>query len=90
VLLSLALGAPELKEVELVQWQPASACVVAAAQSFPRLKLLSLVGPDGACDELRAAVSAVRVQQGLRSVDVQLQEHLVLSSFPWSSVLSAR
>jgi hypothetical protein len=90
VLLSLALGAPELKDLELVQWQPPSAYVVAAAQSFPWLKLLSVVGPDGACDELLASVSAARAQQGLRSFNVQLQEHLVLSSFPWSSVLSAR
>lgn len=90
VLLSLALGAPELKELELVQWQPPSVSVLAAARSFPWLKLLSVVGPDGDCDELQASVSAARAQQGLRSVDVQLQEHLVLSSFPWSSVLSAR
>jgi len=90
LLLSIVDGCPELKELELVQWQPCPAAVLAAVQHLRFLRLLSVVGPDSNVDELQRQVEAVRVQGNMRAVDLQLQEPLVLSSYPWSSVLAVR
>lgn len=90
LLLSVAQGCPELKELELVQWQPPSTAVLAAVQGLKWLKMLSVVGPEGCADQLQQQVQAVRAQHNLRPVDVDLAEPLVLSSYPWSSVLAMR
>jgi hypothetical protein len=90
LLLSVAQGCPELKELELVQWQPPSIAVLAAAQGLQWLKMLSVVGPEGCADQLQQQVQVVRAQHNLRPVDIDLSEPLVLSSYPWSSVLAMR
>lgn len=90
LLLSVAHGCPELKELELVQWQPPSAAVLAAVQELKRLKLLSVVEPEECAGRLLQQVQAVRTQHNLRAVDVQLAEPFVLSSYPWRSVLAMR
>jgi hypothetical protein len=90
LLLSIAQGCPELKELELVQWQPPSIAVLAAVQGLKWLKMISVVGPEGCADQLQQQVHAVRAQHNLRPVDVDLAEPLVLSSYPWSSVLAMR
>lgn len=87
LLLSVVLGAPELKELELVQWCPPIACIAAAAGGLRWLRLLSVVAQDEA---LPQAVAAARAPGQLGAVDLQLQEPLVLSSYPWSSVLAMR
>lgn len=92
LLLSVICGCPELKELELVQWQPPREAVLAAAGHLRFLRLLSVVAPEGheGASELRQALTAVRAQRNLRPTDLQLQEALVLMSYPWSSVLAAR
>lgn len=98
LLLAIVGGCPDIKELELVQWQPPRAAVLAAGGQLQFLRLLSVVdeatddggGGDAAAD-LRAQLAAVRTQRGIKlAVDLQLQEFLVLSSFPWSSVLAMR
>lgn len=90
LLLSLAAGCPELRELELVQWQPPSVAVLAAVRDLHRLKLLSVVAPEGCAGQLQQAVQSVRTRHRLRPVELQLAEALVLSSYPWSSVLAVR
>lgn len=90
LLLSLAAGCPELRELELVQWQPPSVAVLAAVRELHRLKLLSVVAPEGCAGQLQQAVQSVRARHRLRPVELQLAEALVLSSYPWSSVLAVR
>jgi hypothetical protein len=90
LLLLLAAGCPELRELELVQWQPPTAAVLAAVRELRCLKLLSVVAPEGCAGQLQPAVQAVRARHSLRPVDLQLAEALVLSSYPWSSVLAVR
>ncbi|KAF8072665.1 hypothetical protein HT031_000325 [Scenedesmus sp. PABB004] len=63
LLLRLALGAPALRELELVQWAVPPRAVCAAAAVLPRLRSLSLMEPErqpaaAAAAELRAALPA--------------------------------
>lgn len=86
LLSSLCAGCPELRELELVQWQLPVAAVIAAAKQWRHLRRLSFLQP-----ESHTEIEALH--QGLASVgngalQVQLQERLVLSRYPWSSVLS--
>jgi len=74
LLLSIVDGCPELKELELVQWQPCPAAVLAAVQHLRFLRLLSVVGPDSNVDELQRLVETARAQGNMRAVDLQLQE----------------
>jgi hypothetical protein len=88
LLLELAVGCPELQELELVQWQLPPAAVLAAAQQLRYLKLLSLMQPDSKADEEVLQQQLAGVRGG--SVTLKLQEQLVLSSYPCSSVLAVR
>jgi hypothetical protein len=88
LLLDLAAACPELQELELVQWQLPPAAVLAAAQQLRHLKLLSLLQPGSKAEEeaLQQQLAGVRAA----GVQLRLQERLVLSSYPWSSVLAVR
>jgi hypothetical protein len=88
LLLELAIGCPELQEIEFVQWQLPPAAVLAAAQQLGYLKLLSLLQPDSKADEEALQQQLAGVRGG--SVTLKLQEQLLLSSYPWSSVLAVR
>lgn len=88
LVLALAAGCGELRELELVQWALPPAVTLAVAAALPRLRLLAAEVPaDAACaGALRAAVAALRG----RRVKLDLQQRLVLSSFPWHRVLAMR
>jgi hypothetical protein len=88
LLVELAVGCPELQELELVQWQLPPAAVLAAAQQLRYLKLLSLLQPDSKVGEQVLQQQLAGVRGG--SLTLKLQEQLVLSSYPWSSVLAVR
>jgi hypothetical protein len=90
LMLCVIQGCPELKELELVQWQPPALVVWKAAQHLKSLKLLSLVDGDDLVESCQQQVADIRAQHGLKALDLQLQEPLVLSSYPWSSVLAMR
>jgi hypothetical protein len=86
LLLELAVGCPELQELELVQWQLPLAAVLAAARQLRYLKLLSLLRPGSKADEGVLQQQLAAAKGG--SVKLKLQEQLVLSEYPWSSVLA--
>jgi hypothetical protein len=86
LLLELAAGCPELHELQLVQWELPPAAVLAAARQLRYLKLLSLRQPGSKVEEEALLQQLAGVRGG--SVRVRLQEQLVLSSYPWSSVMA--
>lgn len=88
LLLQLCQGCPELQHLELLQWQLPFEAVMSAAQHFRHLRMISFGRP-------REPGISKRMQQGLAtvrggSVAVNFQEQLVLSRYPWSSVLAQR
>lgn len=88
IMLQLTLGCPELRELGLVQWQLPAAAVLSAVQHWRYLRSLSIGQPDEqrVSDMLQAGVRIVR--DG--NVTLELQEQLILSRYPWSSVLDQR
>jgi hypothetical protein len=90
LMLCVIQGCPELKELELVQWQPPAVVICKAAQHLRSLQVLSLVAGVEFTEDCQQQVAGLRAQHGLKPLDMQLQEPLVLSSYPWSSVLAVR
>lgn len=88
LLLNLSLGCFELRDLQLVQWQLPVPAVVAAAQHVRHLKVISIAQSDDATAGSSLSSGLQRVRDG--SVKLELQEQLVLSRYPWSSVLDQR
>lgn len=88
LLLQLSLGCPELRQLELVQWQLPARAVLAAVQHMRYLKTVSIAPPDDdwASDMLGQGVEAVRGG----AVKLEVQAKLVHARYPWSSVLDQR
>jgi hypothetical protein len=91
LLLAIVGGCAQLRELELMQWAPPPAALLAAATELADLRRLSCCAVDvESPDEVVRQCAAAREALRLRPCGVAVQEQLVLSSYPWSRVLAAR